>query len=431
MKNYLTFVILIAVIFSGSGFAGGTETKPYTSSKTVSLNGLYFAGADGIIKSFSNPAGLIYLNESGIEISVSDRLAQSEFDNPSRGLFKSFKEDEFNFNGGFLWNISDRINAAVSYQQVIDYNVSWPYANYFQHDSLSALLVFDFYNNLDVDAISVSFAYKLDNFAFGITPVIYQITNKISFPQNNPLWASGVGTAAYQFEYDLEAWTFGLNVGMIAELSTDLKIALSARSAYSADLEGEAKSRMFFVTDSTDEVTELKSGFEMPWSLGFGMVYSLSTNFNFNFDLQYSLWSNIQSDINYTFSNPIWQSNLNETDMGSGIRGRNFILSFNNTIDVGLGIEFISQSNISYRAGYRFSQSPNSEETYNMLFPIVDQHVFSVGAGLRDGNLVFDAVLLYALGIQRDVRNDIIPNLHGSYNYDLIIPMVTLKYLLF
>ena len=66
-----------------------------------------------------------------------------------------------------------------------------------------------------------------------------------------------------------------------------------------------------------------------------------------------------------------------------------------------------------------------------MLFPSVDQHIFSVGAGLREGNLILDAALLYSFGVKTEVSNNQIPSVSGSYNYDTIIPMVNLKYVLF
>lgn len=431
MKPFVTFILLFAVSIPGNLSAGGIETKPLTSSKSVSLNSLYFAGSDGIAKSFTNPAGLIYQSESGFEFSVLNRLAQSEFDNSSRGLFKSLREDEFNFNAGFLWSISDQLKIAISYQQVVDYNVSWPYANYFQADSLSSLLVFDFYNRINVEAFSAAAAYRFNGIVFGIAPVLYHITNKIAFPQNNSLWTSGIGTAAYQFEYNMEAWTFGFNAGIIAELSPDLNVALSVRSAYSADLEGDARSRMFVVTDSTDEVTDIKSVFEMPWIMGVGAVYSFSPAININFDIQYSLWGSTQESASISFNNSIWQNSLNQTDPGSGVDAGRFNYEYRNTLDIGLGFEYISSGNISYRAGYLFSQSQNSVVTYNMLFPSVDRHTLSIGACLSEGNLKFDAALLYSFGIRKEINNSEIPNLAGSYNYNLVIPMVTLKYMFF
>lgn len=429
-RNFL-FILILTCTCYGNIYAGGTEFKPFTSSKTVSLNGLYFAGSDGIVKSFSNPAGLTYLNESGIEFSLLDCLAQNSFDNSERKLFNSLKEDEFSFSGGFIWSVSEELKAALTYQQVVGYKVSWPYANYYRQDSLNALLVFDFYNDLAVNAITASLSYRFDNFSIGLSPILYHVSHKIAFPQNNNLWTAGIGTAAYQFEYDQEAWTFGFSFGLITELASDLKVGISVRSMYSADLEGNAKSRMFAVTDSTDELTSVKSVFEMPWIFGIGTVYSLSSNINLNFDIQYSLWESTQSSMTQSFGNSIWQNKLSNTDFGSGINGSNFNLSYRNTFDLGVGFEYISENSFSYRVGYCFSQSPNSDRTYNMLYPSVDQHVFSIGAGMQDGNFLVDATLLYSFGIERSVKNEIVPILDGKYNYEIIVPMITLKYILF
>jgi hypothetical protein len=52
MNTNFYFTIIFAFVISCNLIGGGIETRPITSSKTVSLNGLYFAGADGISKSF-------------------------------------------------------------------------------------------------------------------------------------------------------------------------------------------------------------------------------------------------------------------------------------------------------------------------------------------------------------------------------------------
>ncbi len=429
MKSKFTYIFLIAVIFTSFSFAGGTDRNPYSSSKTTALNGLYFAGADGIIKSISNPAGLIYLNENGFELSIIDRLTQSKFKNQSNGLYNSFRDDEFIFNAGIILSLSENFKTALSYQRVLNYNVSWPYANYFVQDSLAAFLVFDFFNQLNIDAITASFAYRFGNISIGISPALYNVKSKIAFPQTNPLWINNTGTAAYQFNYDLDAWSYGFNLGAIAEISSDLKVGISVRSSFTADLDGDARSRLFTVTDAANEITSLESKFEMPWIFGFGAVYSSSSNMNFNFDIQYSMWNSTQQNMSFIFGDQIWQSKLNQKDVLSGVNGSNFNLSYNNTFDFGFGFEFISQSNISYRAGYRFSQTPNSEESYNLLFPAVDQHVLSLGAGLGEGNLRFEAAILYAFGTNKKVMNAEIPSLQGEYGYNMIMPMVTMKYL--
>src|SRR5574338_167770 len=431
MKIKIELIILLVVFYANTSFAGGVDHHIYSGAKSLALNGLYVAGSDGSIKTFSNPAGLNYLNGFEVDLSVSDFLSQSTFESSTRGLFKSLREDDFGFSGGINWAVSDNFKASLSFQQVVNYNVSWPYANYYKQDSLSALLVFDFYNKLNINAIAAAVAYRMDNVLIGVSPVLYNVKNKIAFPQNNDLWSSGIGTAAYQFEYNLDAWAFGFVVGSIIEFSDEFKIGLSIRSGFSADLEGDAKSNMFSVTDSTVNQTTITNSIEMPWIFSIGGVYSINPNLNLNLDFQYSTWGSTQSSINNSFGNSIWQNNLSVTDAGSGINGSSFNLAYKNTFDVGLGFEYISSSNISYRAGYRFSQSPNSNSTYNLLFPAVDHHTFSLGAGLREGNFILDAVLIYSVGIKTEVNNDQITSVAGSYNYDSVSPVINLKYVVF
>jgi long-subunit fatty acid transport protein len=431
MKRNLMLILILAISLTAIVFAGGTDTRLKSNSKTVSLNGLYFAGSDGIIKSFLNPAGLIYLKESGLEFTLLDCLAQNSFESSSGELYNSLREDEFSFSGGFLWSVSDELKTSFSYQEAVGYKSSWPYAQYYQQDSLNALLVFDLYNDLKVDAISASISYRFGNIVFGLSPVLYHITNKVAFSQDNQMWTAGVGAAAYQFEYDEDAWTYGFNLGAIGELSDEFKVGLSVRSSYSADLEGTAKSKMFAVTDSTDETTTVTSNFEMPWIIGIGSVYSVTSNIFLNIDIQYSLWGSTAASINHKFANQIWQDNLSSTDPGSGINGGTFNLNYNNTLDLGVGFEYISEGLISYRLGYLYSQSPNSDETYSFLFPAVDTHTMSLGIGLREGNLLFDASLAYTIGIEKSVSNGAVEILDGAYNYDSIVPMVTLKYIIF
>ena len=336
-KNIVISIIILS--FNTLIYAGGTETKPYSSAKSISLNGLYFAGGDGIIKSLLNPAGLIYQDKFSAEFSVSDFLAQNSFNSSTQGVFNSLREDDLGFSGGIFLPISKNINTALVYQKAVDYKVSWPFAKYFESGSTNSLLVFDFYNNLSIDALSFSTAYRMGNYIIGISPVLYRISNKISFPQNNSAWDSGNGSAGYQFEYTQKAWAFGFSLGVIAELSDKVDLGLSIRSGYSADLEGEANSKMFAVTDSADESTSLKSSFNMPWIVGFGAIYSLSNNMWLNFDIQYSFWT--KSNTSFQFGSNIWQNNLTMVDPVSGVKGESINLSYKKALDIGLGFEYM------------------------------------------------------------------------------------------
>lgn len=427
MKNKLLFMFFFLSL-GAFAFAGGTELYPLNSSKTLSLNGLYFAGGGGVVNSISNPAALIFVEDSGIEFSISNRLAQNKFEGGKSGLYRSFRNDEYMVNGGVYYSISENVKVGLSYQPSLKYNVEWPYANYFDLDTLNSLIVFDFFNRLTVEAFSPSAAFRFNNITIGIAPVAYKITYKTAFPKSNPAW-TGSNSAGYQFEYDQDGWAYGFSFGAIAQLNPEMRLAVSVRSGYSSDLEGTGNSKMFLELDSTDSNVNVSSKIEVPWIIGAGALYTISPEITVNLDMQYALWGSIQKSIDFSFNNNIWQQRLSGTDELTGITGSTFNLSYKNTFDLGAGIEYQPGGSVSYRFAYRYSQSPNSSSTYNMLFPSVDQHWISAGFGLTEENFVLDGTVAYGFAFSKSVSSNI-NNLNGKYGYSVVIPSVSLKYLI-
>jgi opacity protein-like surface antigen len=422
----LRITVLFIFITSVVSFPGGTETIQLTGSKTISLNGLYFAGMDGLIKSLNNPAGLAGLSGIGVEVSVLNRLAQNRFESDERGLFKSFRNDEIIFGGGIFFGLSDNFKIAAAYQPDIYYNIEWPFANNFSADTINSLLVFDFHNRIISDAISLSAAFTTGIFTLGVSPVYYRVKNEVAFPINNANWPSE-GSAGYQVAYDQDGSAFGFAAGVIADISPLIKLGLSVKSGYKVDLEGTGRSRYFGEIESGQMEGETKTSIEFPWVFGFGALYNLNPKWNFNIDARYSAWGALTETIRYTFGNPTWSAKLDEQDPLTGVSGGNLNRRSRNSIDAGFGVEFLSSEMFNYRFGYRYSQSHNSESGYTMLSPTVDQHWLSLGFGLIDENLILDAVITYSIGSRKNISNNDFST-GGEYGYSAAIPSVSLRY---
>src|SRR5574338_4786 len=75
-KKLLISVLFLTLAAAGNLFAGGSEFNTITDAKTLSLNGLYFAGESGMNSILGNPAGLILLNNKYLEFSVADKIGQ-------------------------------------------------------------------------------------------------------------------------------------------------------------------------------------------------------------------------------------------------------------------------------------------------------------------------------------------------------------------
>lgn len=426
----IIYLISLWILFAVASplLAGDTNLISVFGAKTFARNGLYFAGQDGLAAISANPAALTLPQGWGIEGTVMDRAGRQETMFNNRSLHRSFRDNDLNFAAGVYWAISPRLTAALAYYPASDYEVEWPYAVLREKPGSSVVLVFDMFNRLQADALTPAIGLKLGKVKVGLAANIYRVSQHTAFPQANELWFSGTGLSAYQFEFEQDGWAVGGNLGMMANISDRLRIGAVVRSAYKASLDGTATSQMFVDLDSGQSTVNLSSDFEMPWVLGAGAVYKLNATTEFNIDASYSLWGSTQESYDFGFSSLVWETGLVMADTVTGISGGTFALQYENALDLGIGFEYAPPQGLTYRFGYRFSKSPNSEMTYNLLFPGVDQHWFSGGIGYRSKNFTLDIALAYAMGVAREITSSENPNAFGTYDSNTIVPVANLKY---
>lgn len=423
---YFFTVMFGVMLLSQTALPQGVGLTP--SGRTLARNGLYLAGTEGLATAITNPAGIAYLHGRALELSIMDQRGQYDYENSTQGLFRSHRENNYSFSGGAYWAVSPRLTAAFAYYRPLDYEVNWPFALVFTKDVSTTLAAFNMFNRIQIDAVSPSLAFRFGSVAFGVTANVYRLRQHTAFPLANNEWYQDHGEAAYQFEYKQDAWSYGFNFGMMATLSNKLRVGGMVRSAYDAALEGEATSQMLADLDGAATRVNLSANFEVPWALGAGLVYQLGDSWEMNLDAAYSLWANTQNSFDFQFSDSNWQTRLAEMDTVTGIRGSSFPLAFDNSIDVGLGFEYSPPQGLACRAGYRYSQSPNSAGTYSMLFPSVDQHWLSFGIGYQDGRFSLDASLAYAVGVSKAVAAAENSSSPGKYDSNALVPAVKLQY---
>ena len=408
--------------------AGDTNFLPIFGARTLARNGLYFAGSDGLASAVANPAALLYTEGRLLQLVAMDRAGRQQLDSPGAGLFRSFRYNDFAFAGGAFWRVSDGLAAGISYHRAADFRVEWPFAIFREKPGSSVVLVFEMLNQLTVDAITPTAAFKLGGMAFGISVNVYRVTQHTAFPLANDAWYQGIGLSAYQFDYDQDAWTFGVNVGLSADLSKKLQVGGTARMGYSADLEGQAVSNMFVDLNAAPAQVALSSKFKMPWIFGAGLLYKLGERSELNLDAAYNLWGSTQDQFRFTFSDAAWQNGLASADTVTGFQGDRFPLNFDNALDVGIGYEYTHSAEWNYRASYRFSQSPNSAATYSLLLPGVHQHWFTAGIGYQSGRFTLDGALAFAIGQSREVASQSSGIKSGKYTSNVILPVASLRY---
>jgi long-chain fatty acid transport protein len=426
MKKIFTIVISVFLFGVNSSInAGDVSLRSISQAKTSSLNGLYIAGIDEMNNVLNNVAGLAHLNSRFVELSLVDLIGQSELDNPTNGLYRSFQQDNVALSAGIIYPLSEKIVIALSYQRAYDYNVNWPFAVLTSTDSSSVLQTFDLFNNINVDAILPSVSFRFGSLSVGASVNIFNVKYKSAFPITNFEWNDTLGLPAYQMEYDMDAWSFGFNAGLMYDISEDLRLGAFVRSSFSADLKGSVKSELLSSIDSVSAQSEVTTSFEYPWVFGAGLLYKISTDWIVNLDFQYSLFGSSSESLVMNYSDPGWSTKNFQTDPLTGVNPSNILLAFEDAFDAGVGLEYMF-TDWSLRSGYRFSQSQNNDASYNFLFPTVDQHWISLGLGYNDSIYFVDLTAAYAFGADTEIIS--MPSVSGNYDSQTINVAFTLKY---
>lgn len=416
------------VLLASAAHAGGGNFAPAFGGRTLALNGLFIAGTDGLTLSINNPAGLVYLRGRGLEVSVIDRVGQFQFSSDTRGYFRSLRENDYSVGAGGYWSFSPSLAASLIYYRAADYQAEWPFAHFFRKEGASVVLGFDMSNRLQIDAIAPALAARFGSFSVGLSANAYRLRQEISLPISNAAWYSDQGLPAYALTYNQDAWSFAANVGVMAELSERTRFGAVIKSGYKATLSGDAASNFFAEVDSISSTSDLSSDFEMPWAIAAGVVHQLDDKITLNADVAYTLWGSTQESISFVFGNGQWQNWLAAIDTLTGVNSARLPLALDHALDAGVGIEYRTAGEMTYRAGYRYSQSPNASQTYSMLFPAVDQHWFSIGAGYQAESYLFNVGVAYAFG----AKTTIVPSenafLPGAYDSKNLVVAVNLRY---
>lgn len=421
----LKVILFLISLYTSSAFAGGADYNPFSGSKTLALNGMYYAGSDNAF-SF-NPASLTDLDGFRINFSIVDKIGQQEFVNPVSGLHRSYSEDKFNYSLGLSWK-PGKIAFGLTYNPVVDYYVSWPYAILRQRNNSTVVKAFDVLNSTQINSVSPSAAYDFGSIKIGVSANIYLMNFKTDFAQSSERWLSGAGEPGYQFRYKEDGIGYGATAGATFLINEDISFAAVISTPFSIDLSGTGTSAMLAELDSAASEVDLGGKFEMPMKAGAGFLYNISEIFSLNADISYSFWGSTQKELDYGIENSVWRSRLTSTDPLTGINAQVISLNMENSFSAGIGAEFFPGVSMYFRAGYRYTQSPYSNGTYNMLFNAVDTHNFSLGMGYFEGSYSIDLTVLYSAGISNNIDNQAFTVNSGTYDSKTIVPALTLTY---
>lgn len=171
-------------------------------------------------------------------------------------------------------------------------------------------------------------------------------------------------------------------------------------------------------TKGYSAIYDITNDFEVPMSVGFGLMWSPASNLRIGFDAEWLNWEKSAKSMKLTLTNG-QNSNIN-TVLGQGGVGQtplvvDFPLEWKDAFIVKIGGEYDFSKKFTLRLGYAYGNNPIPENTINPVVPAVLIHHITAGS-----TFAITKRALLNLGLEYGVKSSvtsITPNLVASeYN---------------
>jgi long-chain fatty acid transport protein len=197
----------------------------------------------------------------------------------------------------------------------------------------------------------------------------------------------------YQMTEDLVGWGYGATIGVLYQAGSQVSVGLSARTPITVDLEGTVDVAST-LEEFTSAIQNESMEFTFPMWVAVGLAYEdfLFDGTTLTLDYQWTQWSAVEE-----FSRTV------DSELPNGL-GTTALL-WEDTNEIGLGMDWRLSRSTSVRFGYRWMDSPVPDDTFDFVMPMYVKSVYSAGVGYRSDVWSIDASLVYESGEKRRLED--------------------------
>jgi long-chain fatty acid transport protein len=199
-----------------------------------------------------------------------------------------------------------------------------------------------------------------------------------------------------QFRFEGNGWAVGYDVGAMWKPIEQVSLGAAFRSSSSYNFEGKTT---YANTVAVGQVPTFSGSsaasarFEFPLDVVCGLSYRPNTNWNFEFDADYTDWSSLGT------------VTIKQASGFGQLISQNIPLVFNwqPSWYYEFGATRYLGDGWSVSAGYVFNESAVPDATYNPLVADVDRHFLSIGTGHKGQHFSFDIAYQFGFSATRTV----------------------------
>jgi long-chain fatty acid transport protein len=232
-----------------------------------------------------------------------------------------------------------------------------------------------------------------------------------------------------QYENSLNGWGVGATFGVLYKPNKKLSFGATVRTPSKLSLSGNISiQNIDLLSSNFKNQSEASMSFTSPWWIAAGLALRPINDLTITADLQWTNWSK-ENVLETTFKDPFWSLFME----ASG--GNMMPLKWKNALQVRFGAEYMIYQNVALRAGYYYDPSPAPDKTMNVLLPVHDFNVITVGLGYDLNGLVIDFGFEAFFGKGREVDfakwlldPDYKTAMPGKYGMNIYVPNISISY---
>ncbi len=365
----------------------------------------------------TNPANLSTLDQTEVQISLGGWYGDLGF-SPTRTGESIELLDDWVFVGSayFATPLSDKV--------VFGLGLSAPFGLEFDRDDNNSIRYLSPFEarllTLDVSpAIAVDLS---DTLSVGVgMDLVY---SRFELGQRYPfgLLTGSPLTPEGTLDYDADGFGFGGFAGLNWEFAPDHRLALTGHLPIKISYEGDFEARNLpagLKAAGFSDRSDFESEIEFPGSLGIGYAWNATDRLTLSTDFQY-FFNSSHSSIPLMIGN-------NQPLLGGATE---LALNWEDSYDVGFGVEYALSEIWTLRAGYLFSSNPYPTETFHPAVPSNERHIASVGLGYERGRHRVDLSFSHVAFPDRNISGNIQPGFNGDYTfgYEILTVSYGLKF---
>jgi long-chain fatty acid transport protein len=389
-KSVLCTGALLIGLYSAIPARAGGFDLPDQDAFVVARGMAFVATADNPSAIYYNPAGLTQMEGQNLRGGVYGLYVNPQYTSPTTG--KTF-DNEKNYHAipqlFYSWTLD-------SLPLAIGLGVYSPFGLSSKWDQSAGFRKVATEGSINTYTINPTVAWRiLPNLSLGAGLRVNYGETEL---KQGLFWP---GQAFDQFRFKGDGWALGYDVGVLWKPIEQVSLGAALKSTTSFNFAGHTDyynnvpypPGVGAVPAFPDQRSAANSAWEFPLKVAGGLSYRPTTNWNFEFDAEYTDWSSLGTVT-------IHQANGGVLGLPTSIP---LTLNWQGSWYYEFGATRYLGNGWSVSAGYIYNQNSVPNATYNPLVADLDRQFISIGTGYKREHFSLDIAYQFGFGLSQTV----------------------------